>query len=397
MSPSRAYLLFSAAHGMMFTFHAATYVPFLQSIGLSLGEISWINGWFWTAIIIFELLTGMWADSHSRAWTLRMGFLFFIIGNLTYLFADDLWSALTAELLNGLGFAFLSGIQQAWVVDALKRHNREHEKGEVFANAAIVKGLLAAPTAIMGSWIGAAFGLRSPWIPTTIAAIAGMYIVVRYMNGDGEVDTKDKISEWEALKRSVKALHFSPALRFASAVGLVSNLVVAFNHYWPTFFEQYVSIADLAYVWSPLYLALFVAGFIIRRSKIASGAEAKGLAFSLVAAGVGLAAMGSATGLGSLIAIGLIHEVGRGAFRPLLDSYTNHHVRSEYRATYGSLQSLIEEVGAAIILFSMSRYMAGREDSVANVTHVWLVAGGLLVVLAIILYALKPRERPSSS
>lgn len=86
------------------------------------------------------------------------------------------------------------------------------------------------------------------------------------------------------------------------------------------------------------------------------------------------------------------YTVGRGAFRPLLDSYTNHHVTSEYRSTFGSLQSLIEEAGAAVVLFSLSFYMAGREDSPAEVATVWLAAGGLLVILAIILYLLRPRE-----
>ncbi len=394
MSPSRAYILFSAALGLMFMVTTATYVPFLTSIGLTLSQVSMVNGWFWVAIILFEVPTGMWADARSRAWSLRIGFLIFALGNAIYFLAENVWWALAAEVVNGLAFTFLSGIQQAWIVDALKLHNRENEKGQTFANAAIVKGLLAAPAAIFGSWIGSTFGLRWPWIASAFFALVGLFVVTRYMNGDGEVLAHEKVSEKEALKRSVNALRNSSALRWAVAVGMVSGLVVAFNHYWPKYFEQFVATSQLGLIWSPLYLALFIAGMIIRKAKIASGAEAKAVMIALVVAGVGLALIGQVPGLGLVLVMGVVHEVGRGAFRPLLDSYTNHHVTSEYRSTFGSLQSLMEEIGAAIVLFSLAFYMSGREDTPANIADVWLASGGLLVILAIVLYFLRPKERP---
>lgn len=376
----------------MFMVAATTYVPFLQSIGLTLSDVSWVNGWFWAAIVVFEVVTGMWADSHSRIWTIRMGALFFIFGHAIFFFADNIWWVLAAEMMNGVGFAFLSGVLQAWVVDALKHHGLEDQKGEVFANAAIVKGALSAPAAILGAWIGAHFGLRWPWVLSALAAVAGLIIVVLFMNGDGEVKAEVKVNKKEALRRSLMALRMSPALRWSTAAGLAFNMVLAFNHYWPRFYEQYVSVADLAYVWSPLYFALFLAGVVVRRAQIPSGAEASALVLSLVVSGVGLAAMGYAPGLGMLIVLGVVHEAGRGAFQPLTSSYSNHHVSSEYRATFGSLQALIEDMGAAVVLFTISGHMNGRADSPENIRAVWLGAGVLLVALAVILYFLRPKQ-----
>ena len=88
----------------MFSLSAATYVPWLLSLGLSLSQVMLINTGFWLAIVLFEIPTGMLADARSRAWSLRIGFILPAIGMTIRFFADDFGEALASEIIDGIGY-----------------------------------------------------------------------------------------------------------------------------------------------------------------------------------------------------------------------------------------------------------------------------------------------------
>src|SRR5690349_7254540 len=142
-NPARAYLLFTAINAAVFSLMAATYVPFLLSIGLTLSQVTAVNVIFWVAIVVFELPTGMLADARSRTWSLRIGYLLYTIGFLGYFFAKSFAVVAVCELIDGIGFTFFSGVQQAWIADALVKHNRGHERGKVFAEATMIRGAVS--------------------------------------------------------------------------------------------------------------------------------------------------------------------------------------------------------------------------------------------------------------
>lgn len=390
MSPSRAYYFYTACHAAMFALMAATYVPFLQSLGLSLWQVTLVNVLFWATVVLFEVPTGMLADARSRAWSLRAGFALYVVGFIGYFFSKSIVQVSVFEIVDGIAFTFLSGIQDAWIVDALIKHGRGLEKGKVFAEATIVRGAVSLPCAILGAVVGARFGLDVPWIGSAFFASLALLIVWRFMNEDGEAT--EKVSEIEALKLSLKATHQSAALRWSVAMNIVFALVMAFNHLWAPYFRQWVSVEMLGYIWVPIYLSYTVAGALIRKAKIASGKEALAMTISLIVAGVGLAFSGKVEGLALTLIPCAVYEIGRAAFGPLLSSYTQHHVKSNHRATYGSLQSLLGEFGSILVLGGMTLYLSGRPDTGEAISSVWLGAGGLLVVFAVVLYALRPRD-----
>lgn len=391
MSPSRAYLAYTACHAAMFSVTAATYVPWLLSIGLSLSQVTLINVAFWVTIVLFEVPTGMLADARSRAWSMRLGFALFTAGFVTRLFADGFAGALAAEIIDAVGFTFFSGIVDAWVTDALIRHGQGDEKGKVFANATIIRGLVSLPGAIIGSWAASSFGLPVIWILAAFCAILGFGVVYHHMNGDGEAP--ERVSEIEALRLSLRAVRVSSPLRWSVGANVVFALTVALNHLWTPYFLQWIPLANLGYLWVPIYLTFALAGFGIRRVSISSGKEAVAMTWTLVVAGAGLTLAGQMNGFVLTMAMVMFHQLGRAGFSPLLSSYTQHHVDSRHRATYGSLQSLAGEAGSAIVLLSMSLYMHGKPDSPPTISNVWLAAGVTLMMLALALYLLRPKER----
>lgn len=72
-NPIRAYYLFIALLYFGKGAYVTGYVPFLQSIGFSLAEVSLLNLCYWILVAVLELPTGLLADGRGRTWSLMMG------------------------------------------------------------------------------------------------------------------------------------------------------------------------------------------------------------------------------------------------------------------------------------------------------------------------------------
>src|SRR5688572_10336557 len=100
----------------------ATTASLLQlQVGMSIADIAFVNIVFWTTIILMELPTGMLADGKSRIWSVRIGIACFALGCFAYANVQGVGTALIGEIALGVGFAFVSGAESAWITDALKK------------------------------------------------------------------------------------------------------------------------------------------------------------------------------------------------------------------------------------------------------------------------------------
>lgn len=390
MHPQKIYYLFQFLTSLGMTCIVTSYTPFLLSIGLSLSEVALINVGFWGIIIFSEIPTGIFADTKSRAWSLQVGTAFHAFGEMVYLTAHTFLTAFFAELIVGVGAAFLSGVQQAWITDALGKRNESYQLRRVFATGSAWRGMGALLGGVLGGVATAWFGLRAGWVLNAFFMMCALVLAIMKMNGHGEPEVR--VTEREAFRGSFETLRRTPALQWATATAVAFGLVVPFNHYWSPFFVERVGQVNLVWVWIVLYGAVTCAGFAARRIKDNVGAEVHWLCGALLCAGVGFAFLGMT--VGALVPIGMVivHEFGRGAFEPLLDSFTQHRVPSSFRATYGSLQSLIGRIGFAGTLIAVWIGTRGLPNTVETMTVVLLIFGLLLAAAALWLWFFRPRD-----
>ena len=388
VSASQLYYVFSF---LLYTGIGSTttiYALYLRSIGLSLGEISLVNSIFWLVVIGAELPTGLLADGKSRVFSLKMGMGFLAVGGLAYFCAYGFWMATIAESLVAIGIAFLSGAQQAWVTDALEREGRSHEIRQVFATEMIIQ----SATMILAGFFGAVLALisyRLIWIPLTITSVIGMYVVHRWMNGQGE--PLERLTQKEAFRQSWNLLLKSRALVWVVGSVVLFGAVVSFNHFWAPFFEPLVGTVGLSWIWAVIFLGCAISGWLVRRVGVEVGNESRYIVLALVLSGGGLFVAGLVGGIGYSIAAVMTHEIGRGMFRPLTDSYIQHRVSSSFRATFGSLQSLIGRIGCAIVPFLVWIGIEGKPDSIETIQNVWMICGGVILVGTIVVWWLRPQ------
>lgn len=390
MHPARAYVLFSFLLGLGQSFTTTTYAPFIRSIGVSNAGIAALNALFWLMIIVAELPTGMLADGRSRAWSVRMGALSLTVGMLGYAGAIGFKTALICELIAGVGFAFLSGAQQAWLTDALARRGEIEKLTHALGTSTLMRSIGMCLGGLGGALLGA-IDLRYPWIAEGIIIFIAYLVCHRTMGEEGE--PLRRVSEMEALRKSWKAVRESRALVWAVIASACFGFFLPFNHYWSLFFLPRVGQAAMGFLWLPAYGALALAGIYVRQFGRSDGrGERSGIIWALALTGGSLAVMGLSHGLAFPVVALLLHEFGRGLFQPYVDVFMQRRVESEYRATYGSLHSFLCRPGYALVLGGVwltTRHALSDESTIVTV---WIICGSLAVIASALLWFFRPKE-----
>ena len=96
---------------------------FLLDAGLSNLEAFAANAFFTAGMVLFEVPTGIVADTAGRRLSYLLGTLTLSVSTLLYVglwqIEAPFWAWALVSILIGLGFTFFSGAVEAWLVDAL--------------------------------------------------------------------------------------------------------------------------------------------------------------------------------------------------------------------------------------------------------------------------------------
>src|SRR5690606_17852886 len=102
------------------------------------------NAFFTAGMVIFEVPTGVVADTIGRRTSYLLGTLTLSGSTLLYVLLWQLeapfWQWAVVSILIGLGFTFFSGAVEAWLVDALAATGFDGQLESVFARGQIVSG-----------------------------------------------------------------------------------------------------------------------------------------------------------------------------------------------------------------------------------------------------------------
>lgn len=389
MHPVRAYVLFTVLFGLGMGVHATVYSPFLLGIGLSLGDIALANVCFFVAVSLAELPTGMVADGKSRVWSIRAGALILACGTFGYSTAAGFGDALVWEAVLGVGMAFLSGAQQAWLADVLRNRGEDGLLAKAFGTAAFGQSLGLLAGGFIGGWLGL-ISLRLPWIVGGSVLLLTAAVGLLLMRADGE--PPERISELAALAASVRILRRNRHLGWGAAAAVVFGLVLPFNYYWAPFFRERAGAVSVPLLWLPIFATNALAGWMIRKKGLEQGREGPGIVSAMIISGAGLAVIGIMPGIMAPLAAVMVHEYGRGLFLPILDIYTQRRTESSWRATYGSFQSLLGRGGYSVILLVLWGITADLPNTDLTISRVWLGTGCLLAVAAVALWLRRPKN-----
>src|SRR5688572_20483602 len=131
---------------------------FLLEAGLTIFEVFVANAVFTAAMALFEVPTGVVADTRGRRASFLLSEAVLVLGTLAYVAVAAVDGGLflfsVASAILGLGYAFYSGAVEAWLVDALNASGYDRELDGVFARASIVANVAMIVGTVGGGILG---------------------------------------------------------------------------------------------------------------------------------------------------------------------------------------------------------------------------------------------------
>jgi MFS family permease len=145
---------------------------FLLDAGLSNAQAFAANAFFTAGLVLFEVPTGVLADTRGRRFSYLVGTVTLTIATVFYLVmwraSAGFWAWALASLFLGLGFTFFSGAVEAWLVDALKATGFSGSLDSVFAKGEIVEGCAMLTGSIAGGYLAQVSNLGTPYIARAV-------------------------------------------------------------------------------------------------------------------------------------------------------------------------------------------------------------------------------------
>ncbi len=185
----RTYLILTLLTTLAASFIWGVNTLFLLDAGLTNTEAFAANAFFAIGQVVFEVPTGVVADTRGRRFSFLLGSATLLAATLLYLLMWQIQASFlgwaVASILLGLGFTFFSGATEAWLVDALTATGFDGNLESVFGRAQTVSGAAMLVGSVAGGIVAQVTDLGVPYLLR--AAMLGVTLVVafRFMHDIG--------------------------------------------------------------------------------------------------------------------------------------------------------------------------------------------------------------------
>lgn len=381
---TKQYILFTTLWAMSHMVTAGIYATFLISHGMSLFEVNLINSVFFFSLFVCEIPTGAFADIFGRKKSFVIACIGWAISELIYARSQSVAGFLTAEIIAAIAFTCMNGALKAWFVDSLIHRGYESPGTWVFGKVKTIAQYTSIPCAVIGSYIGS-YSMNFPfYIGATISAFGAILAMV-YMK---EEYFERKVFSWNMGLQKMKdviasSVHYAMkdrAVRFLLAMNFVQIFSIqALNMYWQPFFGSHgVAKEHYGWIFGGMMIAVGVGYWIA--SKVHTGTNERMLIIqSQIFVGVLVLAVLCVSSLPLLIILFIIHEIGRGFWEPLKDSYLHKRIPSHERATIDSFCSVSPHIGGTIGLV-----VSGAIAEYGGIPLAWTVSASVLIIGALL-------------
>jgi MFS family permease len=397
-SIQRTYLTLLLGNTLATSFIWGINTIFLLDAGLSNLEAFAANAFFTAGMVLFEVPTGIVADTVGRRASYLLGTVTLTASTFLYVLlwqiGAPLWEWAIASMLLGLGFTFFSGAVEAWLVDALTATGFKGELEAVFGRGQIVSGAAMLTGSVAGGFIARQTSLGVPFVLRGLILIVMFGVAFRLMHDIGFTAEKGGRPLAEMRKIAANSIEYGwrvPAVKWLMVESLFTGGVgiYAFYALQPYLLELYGD--PQAYQVAGLVAAI-VAG-----AQIAGGVAAPRIrrlfrrrtSALIVTAGLSVLTLGLIGVVESFWAvIGLIVVWGLlfAATLPIRQTYLNGLIPSRQRATILSFDSMMSSTGGV-----WTQPLLGRAADVWGYAPSYLMGAGISV-LALPFLALSRRE-----
>jgi MFS family permease len=401
----RTYLLLTLMSTLAASLIWGVNTLFLLDAGLNNTQAFAANAFFTAGQVLFEVPTGVLADTWGRRRSYLLGAGTLLLSTLLYLVMWQTRAPLVgwavASMLIGLGFTFFSGATEAWLVDALTDAKFDKSLESVFAKGQIVAGIAMLTGSVSGGLIAQFTNLGVPYIVRS--ALLGLTLVIAFvlMKDQGFTPARGKgplVEIRKVIKASLDNGWRNPPVRWLmlSAPFSMGVLIYAFYALQPYLLELY---GDKNAYWIAGLAAAIIAGteilggLLVPHIRLLFHRRTTALLATTSISIFSLAVLGLTSNFWVAIAVVVLWGMAFAASTPVRQAYINGLIPSAQRATVLSFDNLMSSAGGVI-----AQPALGRVADVSGYARSYLVSAAIqLVALPFLLLARRENAASDST
>jgi MFS family permease len=397
-SIQRTYLLLLLGNTLAASLIWGINTIFLLDAGLSNLEAFSANAFFTAGMVLFEVPTGIVADTVGRRYSYLLGTVTLSASTLLYVLLWQIegpfWQWAVVSVLIGLGFTFFSGAVEAWLVDALTATGFSGDMESVFGRGQVVTGVAMLTGSVAGGFIAAQTSLGVPFVLRGLILVVMFVVALRLMHDIGFEPERGGRPLAEIRKVASASIEYGwrvPAVKWLMMEALFTGGVGIYGFYalQPYLLELYGD--PQAYQVAGLVAAI-VAG-----AQILGGVAAPRIrrlfhrrTSALIATSglsvITLGLIGIFESFWAVIVLIVVWGLLFAASMPIRQTYLNGLIPSRQRATILSFDSLMESSGGVWVQPAL-----GRAADVWGYAPSYLI-GAVISAVALPFLALSRRQ-----
>jgi len=400
----RTYLTLLLGNTLAASFIWGINTLFLLDAGLSNLEAFAANAFFTAGMVLFEVPTGVVADTWGRRTSYLLGTATLSISTFLYylmwLVNGPFWAWAVVSVFIGLGFTFFSGAVEAWLVDALRHAGYEGPMELVFGRGQMVGGVAMLGGSVLGGVVAQATTLGVPFLLRVGILLAMFGVAYRLMHDLGFTPqgmTRPLHATREVLSASVEHGLGNPPVRWvmlsAPFVGGVG--IYAFYAMQPYLLELYgdpeaYSVAGLAA--AIIAGAQVLGGFLAPRIRSLFRRRTTVPVLATFVSAAVLALLGITNAFWLALVLLVVWALLFSAEFPVRQAYLNDMIPSQQRATVLSFDSLMGSSGGVVI-----QPVLGRVADVSGYATSFVVGAAIQLLAAPFLVASRRERAPADT
>lgn len=375
---------------------------FLLDAGLSITEAFAANAFFTAGQVLFEIPTGVVADTRGRRTSFLLGTATLFVTTILYLWLWQIkgpfwaWAVVSAFL--GLGFTFFSGATEAWLVDGLGAAGFKGELDDVFAKGAVAAGIAMLTGTVAGGVVAQYSNLGVPYI-MRIVALGATFAIAFVMMHDEGFTPKKKTGLISEMKDVVSgAINFGARnrpVRWMMLSALFSGGVGIYGFYamQPYLLELYNGNGGytLAGISAAIVAgAQILGGLLVHRVSRLFARRTSILAAGAILSAAALLLIGLLPNFWLVLILLSVWAVAWSLVVPIRQAFMNGLIPSEHRATVLSADNMVNSAGGVI-----------AQPTLGKIADVWgypasYIGSAIFQVLALPMLLLAKRENAKS-
>jgi MFS family permease len=333
---------------------------FLLDAGLSVTQAFAANAFFTAGQVVFEVPTGVVADTLGRRPSYLLGAATLLAATLLYLgmwrFHGPFWGWAGSSALLGLGFTFFSGATEAWLVDGLRATGYAGTLDAAFAKGQIAQGAGMLAGTIAGGFVAQATNLGVPYVLRSVALALTFAVAFAFMRDVGFTPRRDGSATRhvrDVLRASIDHGLRDPPVRWVMIAGLLAGGVPIYGFYamQPYLLElrgERGSYAIAGLAAALVALAQIAGAYVVPLASKVFRRRTSTLLFTSLASAACLLGIGLSASFGVVLALLAAWAMTFAATIPVRQAFLNGLIPSAQRATVLSFDNLLQSAGGVV-------------------------------------------------